>query len=277
MRDGPTVSVVIPVWNEDLRSLRALYARLQRVLDVWATSWELLLVDDGSQERTAQALRALAEEDPRIHLLRFERRRGQEAALVAGMLAACGTFICTMDCDLEHRPEDLPRMLAPLMEGCDLVLGRRRSLRNLSLARRLISKIYTVIMNIRWGVGLRDWGCGFNVLRGVLLDRVRPHVLRRPVEGPLKRTFIRCAARWAEVTVTPDVRRYGRSGYRGARFLRHAIRMVLFGTSSSSDGGEGAFSTAALTSSASGVLSQARRFPLAHPVRCELVGDERAD
>lgn len=222
-------SVVIPVWNEDPRNLVMLYARIAAALGGVPESWELILVDDGNQEPTRAALRDLASRDVRVHLICLEHRRGQETALVTGLLAAQGEWICTLDSDLENRPEDIPRLLAPLRNGYALVLGARRPAARASRLRQALSRVYSSMMNARWGTHIHDWGCGFNAGTRTIIEMVRNGMECSHGE-PLKRSFIRCAGRrWTEVEVTLEPRRYGRSGYRGLHFCWHALRMLVTG------------------------------------------------
>ena len=144
------ISVVSPVWNEDPRNLRLLSQRLRAVLDVLDPSWEVIFIDDGSGEITRQALQDIVASDHHMHVIWLKQRCGQETALVTGLLAAAGTLICMMDCDLEHRPEDIPQLLMPLRHGYDLVLGKRRPSAGFSRVRQAVSQVYTTMMNVRW-------------------------------------------------------------------------------------------------------------------------------
>lgn len=224
------LSVVIPVWNEDPRNLRALQARLQRTLDQDGQPWEVLFVDDASDTETKRTLQNLAASHSQIRLFTMEQRQGQEAALLTGFASVKGAYVCHMDCDLQHRPEEIPRLLQPLREGYALSLGTRRPFLGSSWRGRLVSRAYSVAMNVRWNVRISDWGCGFNAFRRTVLSRVSDRVMEG-VNEPLKLSFIREAVRWIEVRVSQDPRCYGRSGYRGLYFCRYAMRMLSRGTS----------------------------------------------
>lgn len=230
MRGGtPVLSVVIPVWNEDPRNLRTLHDRLVRVLEGLAMPWEMSFVDDHSAAVTAQVLQAIAGGDSRVRVLRLGSRQGQEAALVAGLLEARGELICTMDSDLENRPEEIPRILAPLSQGYDLVLGTRHERAAWPLARRLASRVFKTVMNRRWGTCVGDWGCGFNAARRSVFEVLR-EPLNRWRDGSLKLELIRHASRWTEVEVTRDPRRYGRSGYSWVRLCWRGLRALTRGS-----------------------------------------------
>jgi hypothetical protein len=229
---GPgSVSVVTPVWNEESRNLEELVERLSRVLDRVAEPWELVLVDDGSSSTSTQhALQAIAAREARIRLVRLRRHFGQETALVVGLLAATGRLLCTIDCDLQNQPEDLPRVIALLNEGYDLVLGRRRPPAGRRTMRCRLSRAYTTIMNLRWGVALGDWGCGLNGCRRQVWEGMGTSS-RRWLWGPLKQGAIRQARRSVELDVAWAPRQRGRSGYSLWRSVGCAMSMVVRGTS----------------------------------------------
>ncbi len=222
-----SVSIVIPVWNEDPRNLRSLLARLTVTLDRVAPSWEVVFVDDASLDPTRRTLEELAAADERVRVLTLHRRGGQETAVVVGLLAARGDLVCTMDCDLQNRPEEIPRLLACLQRGWDLVLGSRRYRGDWSF-RRWLSRLSTLLMNCRWGVALEDWGCGLNGGKRVVFEAMR-HDLRQWRGGPLKSTLARQVVRWTHVEVTHDPRRYGRSGYSWAELCHRGLQMLFRG------------------------------------------------
>jgi len=229
MTGDPAISVVIPVWNEDGRTLQELRRRIVATLEPLGQPWEVVVVSDGSDGTTKQVLEGLASDDPRVRLVCLGRRRGQETALVVGLLAAKGELICTMDCDLENRPEDLPRIVAPLLQGYDLVLGYRRHRPGCPLTRRLLSRFFNSVMNLRWAVGIHDWGCGFNAGRREMFEVLRDR-LSRWTDEPLKVGFIHQATRWTQVEVTPDIRRDGDSGYSWLMLCGRGITALIRGS-----------------------------------------------
>jgi undecaprenyl-phosphate 4-deoxy-4-formamido-L-arabinose transferase len=221
------ISVISPVWREEARTLDALHERLTRVLGRVAASWEILLVADGCHEPTLRVLRALRDADTHVKLVVLPRRLGQQAAVVAGLLQARGDLLCTIDCDLENRPEDLPRLLASLEQGYDLVLGRRAA-PAAARWRRCLSRWHTGLMNRRWDCRLEDWGCGLNAGRRAVFEGLRATWARWQM-GPLKASLVRQARRWTQVEVARDPRPYGRSGYAGWHLCWFAARMLLHG------------------------------------------------
>jgi len=224
------ISVVIPVWREHPETLRVLHARLAQALERVGVEWELILVDDGSDGLTEATLLGLAAADGRVRLMRLDRRSGQETALVTGMLAVRGELYCTMDCDLENRPEDVALLIATLRQGYDLVLGKRRRRQGLSVARRLGSWFFNRAMDLRWRTTISDWGCGFSAGTRELLEVMRERLTQWDGE-PLKVGFARHATRWTEVEVTQDARPYGRSGYSWMQLCALALKTLVKGNS----------------------------------------------
>lgn len=144
----PAVSVVVPVYRSG-EQLHALYARLRPVLDAIDPAWELILVDDASGDGTFEVMLALRQADPRVRLIRFARNAGQQHATLCGLTRARGRYVITLDDDLQNPPEEIPRFIAQLRTGDDLVIGRieggkqHKSYRNLgsSMVQRLAARI----------------------------------------------------------------------------------------------------------------------------------------
>ncbi len=231
------VSVVIPVWDEDPRTLHLLHERLSATLRSLTPNWEMLFTGDGSPEATSQTLQMLAEADSHVRFLRLKQRCGQETALLTGLLAARGQIVCTMDCDLECRPEDIPVLVAPLQHGYDLVFGCRGSQMMRHVPRHYLSRVFNHLMNARWGVRLQDWGCGFNAGRREVFEVLRDQ-LGRWNKGPLKVVFLRRASRWTHVEVTQARRPYGHSGYTWYELLWRGYLALTRGTAVSHHTGE---------------------------------------
>jgi len=118
----PELSIVIPVFNE-ARSLGVLHERLVRTLEKVGRPYEIIFVDDGSRDDSADVLRVLRARDTALRMIRFTRNYGQHAALLAGMERARGEIVVTLDADLQNPPEEIPRLLAALDDGADVVVG----------------------------------------------------------------------------------------------------------------------------------------------------------
>jgi glycosyltransferase involved in cell wall biosynthesis len=165
-----TVSVVVPLFNERA-ALDELYARLTAVLDVVATTYEIIFVDDGSKDGSLPRLKEFRASNQSVRYIRFRRNFGKSAALAAGFRYARYSIIVTIDADLQDIPEQLPLMLAKLDEGYDLVCGWRHNRRD-RLSKRMASRIYNVVTGMLTGVRLHDLNCGFKCIRREVLDEV---------------------------------------------------------------------------------------------------------
>lgn len=225
-RQRVVVSVIVPVHNEDPRTLRALSLRLAKTLAPWGSAWELLFIDDGSASDIEAALHEVAAETPTVRVIRSARRAGQAAALMTGLTEAAGDFLCTLDADLETPPEELPRLLALLEDGYELVLGRRQHRPGVSWLRRWGSRTFNQMMNLRWRTALGDWGCGCNAVRRSVAETLRRQQMTG-LDSPLKLLAVRAARRWIELDVTQAVRRYGRSSYSWFRLCRLGVSQLI--------------------------------------------------
>ena len=160
--DGkPELSIVVTVLNEE-GTVEELYERSVAAVD--GRPFELLFVDDGSTDRTFDALRRLHERDPRVHAVRFARNFGQHPAMHAGFTRARGDILVTMDGDLQNHPEDIPRLVAAVEAGADVASGRRNARRD-SWGRTLPSRLINGMLRRFTGVAISDFGCAFNAYR----------------------------------------------------------------------------------------------------------------
>jgi glycosyltransferase involved in cell wall biosynthesis len=161
---------VVPLFNERA-ALDELYTRLTAVLDVVASTYEIIFVDDGSKDGSLPRLKEFRASNPSVRYIRFRRNFGKSAALAAGFRYARHSVIVTIDADLQDIPEQLPLMLNKLDEGYDLVCGWRHNRRD-RLSKRMASKIYNVVTGMLTGVRLHDLNCGFKCIRREVLDEV---------------------------------------------------------------------------------------------------------
>lgn len=196
----PEISIVIPVYNTGSQMLNDLHAALVPVLD--RLDAELLLVDDGSSAETLEALRELYHRDARIRVVELATNFGQHAAFSAGFEQARGNFIVTMDADLQADPQEIPRLVAPLRDGYDLVSGVRLNRKD-PLLRRMSSLAVTRLVGGTTGVRLRDVGCPFNALSRDVARTVGTFGELRRFLKPLA---VRIAKRVTEVEVTHRAR-----------------------------------------------------------------------
>jgi glycosyltransferase involved in cell wall biosynthesis len=205
-----TVSVVIPVYNEK-DNLPLLHEALHKALDVYPVVWEVVFVDDGSQDGSAQVLEALAAKDQehtRVIVLR--RNFGQTAAISAGIDHSEGKVIVLMDADLQNDPADIPMLLDKLHEGYDLVSGWRKERKDTFITRTLPSRIANGLISFITGVRLHDYGCSLKAYRREVLTGFRLY-------GEMHR-FIpayagQVGAKITEVEVHHHPRKYGKANY----------------------------------------------------------------
>jgi len=220
MTDRVTMSVVIPVFNEEL-NIDELFERLARVLT--ADDIEFLFVDDGSRDRTFDKLRAISARDGRVRVIRFRRNFGQTAALSAGIDHARGEIIVPMDGDLQNDPDDIPRLLAKLDEGFDVVSGWRVH-RQDPLTKRIPSMFANRLVSWISGVRLHDYGCSLKAYRRHVLKDVRLY-------GEMHR-FVPIYASWqgarvTEMPVTHHPRTRGKSNYGIERTLKVVLDLIV--------------------------------------------------
>jgi glycosyltransferase involved in cell wall biosynthesis len=206
---NPQISIVVPLYNEEA-NVEELCARLTQVLRELGKRYELIFVDDGSRDGTFKLLAQMQAKDNRVHVIRLRRNFGQTGALAAGFDFAEGDVIVAMDGDLQHSPEDIPRLLDKMAEGFDVVSGwREKRLDNFWL-RRLPSLIANAAMAWLSRLPLHDFGTTFKAYRREVIKNVE-------LFGELHR-FIPALATMqgvsiAEVPITDTVRQRGSSNY----------------------------------------------------------------
>ncbi|MEJ5328638.1 MAG: glycosyltransferase [Desulfobaccales bacterium] len=168
---APYLSVVIPVFNEE-DNLEELGRRLLATLTQDGRPFEIILVDDGSTDRSWELITALHERHPEVvRGIQFHRNFGQHAAVFAGLAAARGQVVVTLDADLQNPPEEIPKLVAKIEEGYDAVGGWREN-RQDSWLRRLPSRLVNFIMSRVTGVPLRDYGCMLRAYRREVVDSI---------------------------------------------------------------------------------------------------------
>lgn len=169
----PNLSLIVPVYNEE-KNLPLLIEAIQKTLDPLPYTWEVVLVDDGSQDGSLQVLTQLAEEAPnRLHVVSFRRNFGQTAAIAAGLDYAKGEIIVLLDADMQNDPADIPMLLEKLDEGYDLVSGWRRRRQDAYLTRTLPSNLANMLISWFTGVPLHDYGCTLKAYRREVLEGFR--------------------------------------------------------------------------------------------------------
>jgi len=203
------LSVVVPVYNEE-ESLQRLWPELRSVLDGERPDFEVVFVDDGSEDRSAEIIRGLRESDPRVRLVRLKSNAGETAATDAGFRAARGRLIVTMDADLQNDPHDIPGLLRHL-DRWDAVTGWRMNRgEGDSFARRLSSRIANAVRNRLSDDVVRDSGCTFRAFRR---ECVRGLVLYDGFHRFIPTLLRMRGYRVLEVPVRNRPRHFGRSKY----------------------------------------------------------------
>jgi len=163
---SPHVSVVIPVFNEE-ENLPELNGRVVKALESTGKSWELIYVDDGSSDKSIDLLAGFVARERRIRAVEFNRNFGQHAAVLAGFAETRGEIVITLDADLQNPPEEIPRLVAKMDEGFDVVGTKRRKRRD-PLFRKIASKV----VNRMTGGGMTDYGCMLRAYRRNVVDQV---------------------------------------------------------------------------------------------------------
>ena len=217
------ISIVIPAYNEE-ENIPVLYERLKKVLDSLGKDYEIIFVDDGSEDRTPEVLKEIAEKDKKVKVIRFRRNYGQTAAMYAGFEHAKGDVIITMDADLQNDPEDIPKLLEKMEEGYDIVSGWRKDRKDPFLSRKLPSKIANWIISKVTGVELHDYGCTLKAYRAEIAKRYRLYGDMHRFLPALAKRF---GARITEIPVRHHPRLYGRSKYGIGRTVRVILDIFL--------------------------------------------------
>ena len=223
--DAPGVSIVIPLHNE-AATLDELYSRTRTTMEQQQTTWELVLVDDGSTDGTTELLDKIQLEDPHVTVVHLRRNYGQTPALMAGFDHARGSVIVSLDGDLQHAPEEIPKFLAKIAEGYDLVSGWRTARSDAFLTRTFPSHVANRLMAIISRVDLHDFGTTFKAYRREILADLRLY-------GELHR-FVPALSAWngariVEIPIMDMGRNTGKSHYGLSRTFRVMFDLLTVG------------------------------------------------
>lgn len=213
--DAVDYSVVIPAYNE-AESIEELSAKINEVFGKLDGAYEVLYIDDGSTDGTLHTMKSERDRNPSIRVYSFRANFGKAAALDFGFQKARGRVIITMDADLQDDPQEIPRMIAKLHEGFDLVSGWKRK-RHDPLHKTLPSRLFNFVLGRFAGLRLHDFNCGFKAYRSEVVKGIRLY-------GEMHRYIPALAYRngftVTEIPVTHHARKYGKSKYGIERFLR---------------------------------------------------------
>lgn len=210
------ISVVVPVLNEE-ESLSLLYEQLVEALTEAGYDYEIIIIDDGSTDRSFEILRELQARDEHLRVVRFRRNYGQTAAFVAGFDRAQGELVITIDADLQNDPADIPALVSKMNEGYDVVSGWRLNRQDRFLDRRLPSILANRLIGWVTDVRIHDYGCSLKAYRRDVLADVQLY-------GELHRFIPALAhaagARVTEIPVRHHPRRYGKAKYGLSRTVK---------------------------------------------------------
>lgn len=217
------ISVVIPLYNEE-ESIPHLRTALTESLAPYGDAYEVIIVDDGSKDRSYQLLREWAAADSHLTVIRLRRNFGQTAAFSAGFDYARGEVVITMDADLQNDPADVPKLMAKMDEGYDIVSGWRIDRQDRFWDRKLPSLIANRLISNVTDVQLHDYGCSLKAYRRDVLQHVRLY-------GELHRFIPALASQVGgtvtEVPVNHRARQFGRSKYGISRTIRVMLDLIL--------------------------------------------------
>ena len=216
------LSIVVPAYNEEA-NIPLLIDEVHQALVGHDIEYEIVLVDDGSRDNTYKVLQDRARTDRRLSVIQLRRNFGQSAAMQAGIDAAQGAVVVLMDGDLQNDPHDIPRMLAKLDEGYDLIAGWRKDRKDTFINRRLPSMIANWIISRAVKVPLHDYGCTLKALRREVAKELKLY-------GEMHRFIPALAsligARVHEMAVGHRARRFGTSKYGIGRTLRVVLDLI---------------------------------------------------
>lgn len=224
MTSAVDLSIIVPVYNEE-ENLPRLWPEIREALAPTGLQYEVIFVDDGSKDRSAEIARAFHEQDPRVRLLRLKANAGETAATDAGFKAVRGRWVVVMDADLQNDPRDIPAMITHL-DQWDAVTGARvNRAAGDSLVRRISSRVANRVRNAISDENIQDSGCTFRAFRRECLrDLVLYKGFHRFIPTLLKMRGFRVL----EVPVNHRPRRFGESKYGiGNRALRAFVDLLV--------------------------------------------------
>lgn len=216
------ISVVIPLLNEE-NNIPILYDELTQVLQRVGLEYELVFVDDGSNDASLEILETLQRKDRALRLISLRKNFGQTAAMTAGFDHATGEVIIAMDADLQNDPADIPMLLEKIQEGADLVTGWRFNRQDHFFSRKLPSKIANKVISYATGVHLHDYGCTLKAFKKEVIKNIKLY-------GEMHRFIPAIASAMGvtivEVKVNHRPRRFGTSKYGISRTLRVILDLI---------------------------------------------------
>jgi glycosyltransferase involved in cell wall biosynthesis len=220
------LSVVVPLFNEE-DSVEPLYRAITQALESFPGRYEIVLVDDGSSDKTFQAAASLAASDAQLRVIKFRSNFGQTPAMAAGIDYAIGDIIVTMDGDLQNDPRDIPVLVDELEQGNDLVVGWRANRQDKLVTRKIPSFVANRLIGRVTGVPIKDNGCSLKAFRA---DVIKSISLYSEMHRFIPAMASVVGPRIAEVKVRHHARRFGRSKYGLSRIYRVLLDLLIVKT-----------------------------------------------
>ncbi|HEC19335.1 MAG TPA: glycosyltransferase [Gammaproteobacteria bacterium] len=220
------LSVIVPLYNEE-DSVGPMYEAIVKAVAPLGMEYEILFVDDGSQDETFKRASALAQEDPHLRVITFRRNYGQTPAMAAGIDNARGRILVTMDGDLQNDPSDIPHFIEKMNEGYDIVVGWRHKRQDKLITRKIPSKIANWLIGKVTGVPIKDNGCSLKAYRAEVIQNI-------PLYSEMHR-FIPAmtslaGTRVAEIKVKHHARQFGVSKYGLSRIYKVLLDLLTIKT-----------------------------------------------
>ena len=216
------ISVIIPLLNEE-KNIPILYDELTQVLQRVGLEYELIFVDDGSNDTSLEILEAFQQKDRALRVISLRKNFGQTAAMTAGFDRVTGEVIIAMDADLQNDPADIPLLLEKIQEGADMVTGWRFNRQDHFFSRKLPSKIANKVISYATGVHLHDYGCTLKAFKKEVIKNIKLY-------GEMHRFIPAIASAMGvtivEVKVNHRPRRFGTSKYGISRTLRVILDLI---------------------------------------------------
>lgn len=222
----PDLSVIVPFYNEE-ENIRRMHAAIVAAIEPLGVPFEMVLVNDGSKDRTLELATEIAREDPRVRVVNFRRNYGQTPAMAAGIEQAHGRVLITMDGDLQNDPRDIEQFLAKIDEGYDIVVGWRFNRQDKLVSRKIPSMIANRLIGKVTGVPIKDNGCSLKAYRASLIKEI-------PLYSEMHRFIPAMASiagpRIAEIKVRHHARQFGESKYGLSRVYKVLLDLMVIKT-----------------------------------------------
>ncbi len=217
------ISIIVPVYNEK-DNINPLYDKVVSEMKKIGYKYELIFINDGSNDGTPDVLRALAGKDKKVKFISFDTNYGQTAAIMAGFNQSRGEIIIPLDGDLQNDPADIKKMLDKMNEGYDVVSGWRKDRKDNVLLRNFPSRIANILISWITGVALHDYGCSLKAYKKTIIKNIKLY-------GEMHR-FIPVYASWhgakiAEIPVAHYPRKYGKSKYGLKRVFKVLLDLLV--------------------------------------------------